>query len=237
MAISATAMSPTQFGGFQASLPGLTSNGAQNPFASLALPAINTGVAQGSQNTLQGLMGGGSAQSGDIYTLLAGAAPQSLTSAIGPLLSQVYGTQNNLMQPIFSQMGAQNAATAQSNAQARGLTGSSIESSNIQQAYNQANQGYAQYLAGQLSSLVPTYLQAAQSDVSNQMGYNMNLAGAAGQQLSSQIQQQQFAQALYAASQGAGMMASAQSQSGLFGMLGSLGGGIGGGLALGAMLG
>src|SRR5258708_26567035 len=62
---------------------------------------------------------------GQVYKLLA-QKPQSLTDLIGPLLQQIFGTQGNLMQPIFAQQGEQGAAQTQSDAMARGLTGSSI---------------------------------------------------------------------------------------------------------------
>ena len=129
------------------------------------------------------------------------------------------------MQPLFAQQGQQGAATAQSDAMARGLTGSSIESSAIQQAYTGANQNYSQYLAGQLNNLVPQYSQAAQFDISQQRNYQTDLASAIGQQLASQIQQQQFSQQLNAMLQQAGMTSNAQLWSGIAGGLGALGGG------------
>lgn len=162
-----------------------------------------------------------------VYSLLA-QAPQSLTATLGPLLQQVFGMQGNLMQPIFQQQGVQGAAQAQSDAMKRGLTGSSIESAGIGQAYAAANQGYDQYLAQQLSSLVPTYAGAAGQDISNQQQYYSNLAQAVGQQLSSQLAQQQFQQQLseggYQASQNRLAGQQQAIMGGLFGLGGTLGG-------------
>ena len=142
MAISGGSLSPTQSNPYASIAAGTSAPGA-------GIPAINLpGIQTPSVNPANL-----STSSNQVYQLLS-QAPQSLTSAIGPLLQQVFGTQSNLMQPIFAQQGAQGAAQAQSDAQKRGLTGSSIEAAGISSAYSSANQNYDQYLAGQLSSLV-----------------------------------------------------------------------------------
>lgn len=160
-----------------------------------------------------------------VYSLLA-QPQQSLTSIIGPLLQQVFGTQGNLMQGLFQQMGGQNAAQAQSDAMARGLSGSSIEAANMMGARTGANQSFAQYLAGQLSNLVPQYAGAAQFDITGANQQYSNLAQAVGQQVSSQLQQRQFEQQMSTLLRQANIAANAQEMSGLFQGLGSLGGGI-----------
>jgi hypothetical protein len=213
MAITSGAISPTQSNPYAAIAGGTSAPGAGMP--SINLPSIQTGGVD--PNSL-------STSSNQVYSLLA-KAPQSLTQAIGPLLQQVFGAQANLMQPIFQQQGAQGAAQAQSDAMKRGLTGSSIESASMGQAYASANQGYDQYLANQLSSLVPAYTQAAGTDITNQQSYYSNLAQAVGQQLSSQISQQQFQQQLQAGMAEAKMSANSQMWGGIAGGVGSALGG------------
>lgn len=219
--ISAAPISPTQSnpyatiaGGTSAPAPGAGVPGINLP--SISTPSVNPS----SLNT----------SSSQVYQLLS-QAPQSLTAAIGPLLQQVFGTQSNLMQPIFAQQGAQGAAQAQSNAQQRGLTGSSIEAAGMSSAYNSANQNYDQYLAGQLSSLVPAYTAAAGTDITNQQTYYSNLAQAVGQQLASQISQQQFQSQLSAGMGEAGKLANATQNAGFASGVGTLFGG-----AMGASL-
>lgn len=160
-----------------------------------------------------------------VYKLLA-SQPQSLSALIVPLLAQVFGTQGNLMEPLFARQGQEQASIAQSDAMRRGLTGSSIESSAIQQAYTSANQGYAQYLAGQLNNLVPAYTGAAQFDIGQNRNYQTDLAQAIGQQLASQIQQQQFGQQLNAMLSQARMTSNAQLWSGIAGGVGAAIGGF-----------
>jgi len=159
-----------------------------------------------------------------VYSLLA-RQPQSLTQSIGPLLQQVFGAQSNMMQPIFQQQGAQGAAQAQSDAMRRGLTGSSIEAMGIGQAYSAANQNYSQYLAQQLSSLIPTYASAVGQDIQGNNNYYTNLAQAVGQQYSAQQQKEQFEQQLRAALSQARMSAEATRDAG---MMQAFGGAIGG---------
>lgn len=159
-----------------------------------------------------------------VYSLLA-QSPPSLTNTLAPLLSSVFGTQANLMQPLFQQQGAQGAAQAQSDAMKRGLTGSSIEAANMTQAYTGANAAYDQYLAQQLNALVPIYANAVGTDVGNTQNYYSQLAQAVGQQLASQIAQQEFQQQLQAGLSQAGMMANSQLWSGIAGGLGSAAGG------------
>lgn len=130
--------------------------------------------------------------SSDIYKTLTQGAPQSLTNMIGPLLQQVFGTQGNIMQPLFQQMTNQNVASAQSDAMQRGLTGSSIEAASMGQARQGGSDAFSQYLAGQLNNLVPSIMGAGQFDITNQGNYYNNIAQAIGQQMAQQIQQQQF---------------------------------------------
>jgi hypothetical protein len=219
LAISNTPVSVTQNGGYQFALPSGTP-GMPNPgmpnVPNVSLPGMNLGGVNPA--TLK-------TSPNQVYQLLS-QQPTSLTNTLAPLLQQVYGSQANLMQPLFQQQGAQQAGIAQSDAMKRGLTGSSIEMSGIQQAYTGANQGYAQYLSGQLDKLVPTFANAAQFDVGQQNQYYSNLAQAVGQQLASHIQQQQFAQMLQAGLSQAGMTSHAQEMAGIFQGLGSLGGGL-----------
>lgn len=217
--ISGAAISPTQSNPYAMIAGGTTPTGA--PGGAGTAPGLNLPGFQMGQVNPSSL----STDPSQVYSLLA-QAPQSLSATIGPLLQQVFGTQANLMQPIFQQQGAQGAGQAQSDAMKRGLTGSSIESAGIGQAYSSANQGYNQYLAGQLNSLVPAYTSAVGTDITNQQSYYSNLAQAVGQQLASQISQQQFQQQLQAGMSQAGMLGNSQMMSGIYGGLGSLGGGL-----------
>lgn len=208
MAISDSAQSPTQFGGF----PMSTSGGQTNPMSgSFSMPGMSLPPVGGQSIDPTKIK----SNPQEVFSLLS-HSPDSLTSILGPLLQQVYGNQSGLMQGIFQQQGAQGAATAQSDAMKRGLTGSSIESAGIGQAYNQANQGYNQWLSQALNQLVSQYSGAAQFDIGNQQGYYSNLAQAVGQDYSSKIQQQQFAQQLAAGLDAAGQQANATMTAGMF---------------------
>lgn len=212
MPITASPISPTQSNPY-AAVAGATTPGAGLPsltLPTLASPSVNPAALQTSPS--------------QVYSLLAQSAPTSLTATLGPLLQQVFGTQANLMAPLYAQQGAQGAAVAQSDAMKRGLTGSSIEGANIGAAYTAANQGYDQYLAQQLSSLVPTYASLAGQDVTNQSQYYSNLAQAVGQQLASQISQEQFQKALQSNESIAWGNNQAQMNAGFFGAIGQIGG-------------
>lgn len=218
--ISPTPMSPTQSNPY-AMIAGGTTPGQGMP--QINLPGMQMGGVNASQ--LQ-------TNPNQVYQLLANA-PQSMTQTIGPLLQQVYGMQGNLMQPLFQQQGAQGAAQAQSDAMKRGMTGSSIESAGMGQAYAQANQGYDQYMANQLSQLVSQYSGAVNTDINNQQGYYQNLAQAVGQNYAAQQQEAMFKQQLQEMmAQGGQNRLAGQQQAiigGLFGMGGSaLGGYLGG---------
>lgn len=156
--------------------------GQSSPFSSLSLPTINP-----VNNNPAPAWG-----SSDIYKTLTQAAPQSLTDMLAPLISQIYGSQANALQPIFQQMTNQNVASAQSDAMARGLTGSSIEAANMTGARQQGSNAFTQYLSGQLNNIIPTLLQTGQTDISNQNQYYNQIAQGIGQQQSQQLQQQQF---------------------------------------------
>lgn len=207
MAISNNGGAPNQFGGMP--FPQMGGGAPQ-----LNLPSVQTGgISAGQLQTTPS----------QVYSLLSNS-PQSLTQLLGPLMQQIYGQQGNIMQPIFQQQGAQGAAQAQSDAMKRGISGSSIESAGIGQAWNQANQGFNQYLAGQLNQIVPQYMQAAGTDVSNQQQYYSNLAQAVGQVLAQQQAQQQFESMMHAN----GVQANRNNNASM------IGGGIGG---LGALFG
>lgn len=173
--------------------PTSTTTGS-SPFSSMiggngsgGMPSLNLpGISMPNVNA-----GGIKTDPNQVYSFLS-SPQQSLTSLIGPLLQQVFGAQGNMAQGMFAQQGAQGAARAQSDAMARGLTGSSIEAANMSGAYNSADQGFNQYIMQMLSQLVPQYTQAAQFDINGANNQYSNLAQAVGQQYSSQIQQDQF---------------------------------------------
>lgn len=159
-----------------------------------------------------------------VFDLLANA-PTSLTSILAPLLQQVYGAQGNLMKPVFDQQGAQGAAIAQSDAMKRGLTGSSIEASSIGQAYNQANQGYNQYIAQMLQNLIPQFSNAANFDIQNSQHYYDALAQAVGQDYASKVQMDQFNRQMDAGNAAADADRKAQMWAALIGGAGQVGAG------------
>jgi hypothetical protein len=209
MPVSATAMTPTQF------------SGMQGPGASGMLPSFNLPTVGGQTTDPNSIPLN---QQGVMQML--SQSPGSLTSTLGPLLQQIFGQQNGIMQGLFQQQGNQGAAQAQSDAQARGLTGSSIEGANMGQARASANQGYDQYLSQALNQLVSQYSGAAQFDIGNQNQYNQNLAQGAGQAYAQNVQQQQFQQQLQAGLQAAGQNSNSQMMAGIFGGGGSALGGL-----------
>jgi hypothetical protein len=149
-----------------------------------------------------------------------------------PLYSQLFSTQTGALAQNEQLQAQQGVAQAQSSAQQRGLTGSSIESGGMQAALTGAQNAYTQGYASLLGNYVSQYAGAASSDVSNQQTYYNNLASALGQAYSSQVEQSQFASQLGEAQSAASSQANATQNAGIFGALGSIGGGVGLGLAL-----
>jgi hypothetical protein len=161
-----------------------------------------------------------------VYSLLAQGQPQSLANTLGPLLSQIFGTQANLLQPLFQQQTNANVADAQTDAMTRGLTGSTIEASNMTAARTQGDQAYDSYLSNQLNGLYENYANALGTDISNQTNYFSNLAGAVGQQYGNQQSENMFTQQLNELLSQAKLTSNASEMSGLFSGLGSFGGGL-----------
>lgn len=171
-----------------------------------SLPNLGAKPVDPSNLNGSGQPGANPSAAGSIYGLLSNA-PGSLTESILPFIQQ-----------LFQQQGQGGVAMAQSDAQARGLTGSSIEASNMQGAYQQSSNNL-------LQTLIPMLMQSGQFDIGNTQGYYSNLAGAVGQNNSQQIQMSEFQQQLAAMKDSASMAADAQKQAGLYSMIGSLGGG------------
>ena len=167
-----------------------------------------------------------------VINTLANNAPQSLTSLLMPLYSQLFGSQTGALAQNEALQSQQGVASAQSNAQARGLTGSSIEAGAMQGAQASAQNAYTQGYASLLGNYVNQYAGAAGQDVGNQQTYYSNLAQALGQGYAQQVQQSEFQQQLAAGIQAAQSQAGATEIAGIAGGLGSLGGGILGGLKL-----
>lgn len=197
----AAAMTPAAGGSPQAGMPGLPSFDFKSP----STPTDPT--------------------YGNIISMLT-QSPTSMTNTVMPYLQSLFGQQNSMASNIFANQGSQGAAQAQSNAMARGMTGSSIEQSGIQGAYAQANQGYDQFMMNALGNLGQSYMTAAGQDVNTQNGMYQNLAQAMGQQMQSQIAQSEFERQLQAGIQAA----QNQSQSNIWGGVASGLGAIGGGL-------
>lgn len=142
----------------------------------------------------------------DIFSLLSNA-PSSLTSTIMPYI-----------QSLFNNQSSAGVAGAQSDAMARGLTGSSIEESGIQQARSSASTNFIQ-------SIIPVLMGAGQFDINNTQGYYGNLAQASGQAYGQQLGLSEFMQQLFSGNQQANQIASNEQLAGWLGL---------GGAALGA---
>lgn len=158
--------------------------GTQNPLTLQYIQTPNVNPASLQMNP-QGVVG-----------TLAQGAPQSLTSLLMPLYSQLFGAQSGALAQNAALQGQQGVAQAQSSAQQRGLTGSSIEAGAMQGAQANAQNAYTQAYSSLLGQYVGQYAGAAGQDISNQQTYYGNLAQALGQGYSQQIQQQDFAQQL-----------------------------------------
>ncbi len=162
---------------------------------------------------------------------LANNAPQSLTSLLMPLYSQLFGAQSGSLASTNALQTQGNVAAAQSGAQQRGLTGSSIEAGAMQGATAAGQQAYTQGYASLLGQYVNQYAGAAGQDVANKQTYYGNLAQALGQSYASNVSETNYTNQLNASSSAAAANRNATQNAGIFGALGS----IGGGLALGAM--
>ena len=200
-----------------------------NPWAALGAQAGNPSTSMPGLN-LPGISMPGvdpkslSANPQSVIDLLS-RSPQSLTQTMAPLYQQLLSTQGGELQSQYGAMGEQGAANAVSGAAARGLTGSSIEGSDIAQAYGQAGMGYQQAYAALLGNITGQYGQAAQFDIGQQGNYYQNLAQALGQEYSSNVQQSQFQQQLQAGMQEAANSNRAQMWSAGIGAIGGLGAG------------
>jgi hypothetical protein len=161
-----------------------------------------------------------------VVNTLAGNAPQSLTSLLMPLYSQLFGSQTGALAQNEQLQAQQGVAQAQSGAQQRGLTGSSIEAGAMQGAQASAQNAYTQGYASLLGNYVNQYAGAAGQDVSNQQSYYSNLAQALGQGYNSQVQQSEFQQQLAAGLSAAQSQANATKTAGILGGAGSALGGL-----------
>lgn len=163
--------------------------GSQNPLTLQAIqaPTVNPAVTNGTAMNPQG-----------VINTLSQNAPQSLTSLLMPLYQQLFSSQSGALAQNAALQGQAGVAQAQSSAQQRGLTGSSIESGGMQSALFNAQNSYANAYSSLLGQYVGQYAGAAGQDVTNQQTYYGNLAQALGQGYNSQVQQQEFQQQLAA---------------------------------------
>lgn len=183
--------------------------GTANPLALQAIQTPNVNPASLQMNP-----------SGVIDTL-ASNAPQSLTSLLMPLYQQLFGAQTGALSQNAALQGQQGVAQAQSGAQQRGLTGSSIESGAMQGALASAQRGYTDAYSSLLGQYVGQYAGAAGQDVSNQQTYYGNLAQALGQGYGQQVQQNQFNRQLNSNEAQAWANADATKTAGIFQGIGS----------------
>lgn len=161
-----------------------------------------------------------------VIDVLSKNSPTSLTSLLMPLYEQLFSSGSGALSSNAALMGQQGVAQAQSSAQQRGLTGSSIESGAMQGALSSAQRDYTQAYTSLLGQYVGQYAGAAGQDVSNQQSYYGNLAQALGQGYSSNVQQQQFQQQLAAGLQAAGDQSKSTMWAGIAGGAGAALGGI-----------
>lgn len=202
-----------------------------NPFQNLAASVTNPSVGGGlnfqgiSTNPVTGL-NANNASGQDVLNVLSQNTPQSLTAIMGPLIQQLLSTQGGALSSAYQQQAATGMSQAISDAQRRGLTGSSIEESGIQQALAGAGQGYQQAYANLLGNVTGQFGQYAGQDIQGQQQYYQNIAQALGQIVASNIQQSEFQQQLNAGMSQASQLANSQMMSGIFGGLGSAGGGL-----------
>ena len=124
--------------------------------------------------------------------------PASATNALMPGLEQILGLQTQSMMPYFQQQTGQMVSGAQSDAMARGLTGSSIEAAGMLGARAAGEQNMNQFVAQQLGTLGQAYTGAVGQDVQTQNQMYQNIAQALGQQMQSQQAQEMFARQLQA---------------------------------------
>ncbi len=151
--------------------------------------------------------------------------PQSLTNSMMPGLSQILGLQSNAMQGMFGNQTAGMVSGAQSDAMARGMTGSSIEAANMLGARQAGNYNMNQFMGQQLGQLGTAYQGAMGQDVGNQNQMYQNIAQALGQQMQAQQAYQMFQQQMQQQSQLAGQANNAALWGAGIGALGSMGGG------------
>lgn len=156
-----------------------------------------------------------------VINTLASNAPQSLTSLLMPLYQQLFGQQTGALASQNALTTQGNVAQAQSSAQQRGLTGSSIEAGAMQGATAAGQQSYENAYSSLLGQYVGTYANAASSDVANQQTYYGNLASALGQAYSTNVQQTEFNNQLAATSAAAGKSANSTLYAGLAGGAGA----------------
>jgi hypothetical protein len=205
-------------GPLQSAAPNAGVGTGSNPltFASLSTPNVNPASLQMNP---QG-----------VINTLSQNAPQSLTSLLMPLYSQLFSSQSGALAQNEQLQSQQGVAQAQSSAQQRGLTGSSIEAGAMQGAQASAQNAYTQGYASLLGNYVQQYAGAAGQDVSNQQSYYSNLAQALGQGYNSNVQQTEFQQQLAAGLQASQNSSKNQLYAGIAGGAGSALGGIASGL-------
>lgn len=161
----------------------------------------------------------------------------SLTKDYLPQVQQLLGQSSQYLQPsinAINQNTQQNVAQTQSNAQKRGVTGSSVEQLGISQA-QQGGAQQIQQLMGQWglqnSQQMASYvMQAASGDIQTQKETIQSIAQAMGQELTSQRDYQEFQQQLQAALSEAQSSNSSNILGSVIQGLGSVGGGVAKGL-------
>ena len=134
---------------------------------------------------LQDLIGPGpvSGSEQNIYKLLQ--APQGRMTDMLPSISQLLMGQTAPAVQSVREGARQTAATMQSEAMKRGITGSDIELSNIRGAYEEGELQAGQMISQQASALAQYIMQAYGLDIAANREQFVTLAQAIGQEISS----------------------------------------------------
>ena len=134
----------------------------------------------------------------NIFDLIKQSTSQSMSSVL-PYVQAQYNSQSANVAPQAAEIarrGEENAASAQSNAQARGMRGSDIEAAGMANARaessNQIAQLYSQLAMQQAQQMAQSIMTAYGYDVEANKEMFINLAQAIGQELSQQRELSMF---------------------------------------------
>lgn len=138
----------------------------------------------------------------NIFDLIKQSTQNQMSSVL-PYVQAQYAQQSQNVAPMaaaIKQQGESDAASAQSDAQGRGMRGSDIEAAGMssarQAASAQVSQMYAQLAQQQAQQMAQAIMTTYGYDVQANQEMFLNLAQAIGQELSQQREQEMFQQQL-----------------------------------------